>query len=132
MMPTISDRFDQHRARFVNSKLSDDQIRKLISRSKLTQAALDPIPTKLVVEFLGILLPVISKIVNLSLKTGTVPKAFEKAVVKPLLKKADLDPDVLGNYRPVSNLSYLSKLLEQAVADQLQAHLATNDRQVKF
>ena len=44
----------------------------------------------------------------------------------------NLDPEVLGNYRPVSNLPYLSKILERAVADQLQAHLDTNGLHVKF
>ena len=72
------------------------------------------------------------KIVNLSLTSGTVPIAFKKAVVKPLIKKPNLDPEVLGNYRPVSNLPYLSKILERAVADQLQAHLDTNGLHVKF
>ena len=72
------------------------------------------------------------KIVNLSLTSGTVPIAFKKAVVKPLIKKPNLDPELLGNYRPVSNLPYLSKILERAVADQLQAHLDTNGLHVKF
>ena len=49
-----------------------------------------------------------------------------------MIKKPNLDPEVLGNYRPVSNLPYLSKILERAVADQLQAHLDTNGLHVKF
>ena len=90
--------------------------------------------TKLVLEFTDVLLPVFQKITNLSLT-----KVFKKkkAVVKPLIKKEkkkkpDLDPEVLGNYRPVSNLPYLSKILERAVAGQLQAHLNTNGLHVKF
>ena len=61
-----------------------------------------------------------------------MPTAFKKAVVKPLIKKPNLDPEILGNYRPVSNLPYLSRILERAVADQLQAHLDTNGLHVKF
>ena len=112
--------------------LSEDQILKLIRESKSTTATVDPAPTKLVLEFTDVLLPVFQKIVNLSLTSGTVPIAFKKAVVKPLIKKPNLDPEVLGNYRPVSNLPYLSKILERAVADQLQAHLDTNGLQFKF
>ena len=112
--------------------LSEDQILKLIRESKSTTATADPAPTKLVLEFTDVLLPVFQKIVNLSLTSGTVPIAFKKAVVKPLIKKPNLDPEVLGNYRPVSNLPYLSKILERAVADQLQAHLDTNGLHVKF
>ncbi len=45
------------------------------------------------------------------------------ALVTHLLKKKDLDLDVLSNYRPISNLSFLSKLLERVVLDQLIKHL---------
>ena len=51
---------------------------------------------------------------------------------RPLIKKAHLDPEDLGHYRPVSNLPYLSKILERAVADQLQVHLNANNLHVKF
>ena len=88
--------------------------------------------TKFLIEFTTVLLPVFQKIVNLSLESGTVPKAFKKAVLKPLIKKSNLDPEVLSNYRPVSKLPYLSKILERAVADQLQTHLDANHLHVKF
>ena len=68
--------------------LFEDQIPKLIRESKSTTATVDPAPTKLVLEFTDVLLPVFQKIVNLSLTSGTVPIAFKKAVVKPLIKKA--------------------------------------------
>jgi hypothetical protein len=53
-------------------------------------------------EFSDVLVPVIQKIVSLSL--NIVPTLFKEAVVKPLIKKHNLDPEVLSNYRPVSNL----------------------------
>ena len=58
--------------------LSEDQILKLIRESKSTTATVDPAPTKLVLEFTDVLLPVFQKIVNLSLTSGTVPIAFKK------------------------------------------------------
>ena len=61
---------------------------------------------------LEILLPTITNILNESLLSGTVPSEFKTAVVKPLLKKLSLDPNVLKNYRSISNLPFLSKLLE--------------------
>ena len=51
------------------------------------------------------------------------PAIFKKAVVKPLLKKSSLDPNELKNYRPVSNLPFLSKILEKIVLSQLLSHL---------
>ena len=48
-------------------------------------------------------------------------------MVRPLLKKAGLDANQLKNYRPVSNLSFLSKLLERVVQVRFQAFLDNND-----
>ena len=65
-------------------------------------------------------------LVNLSLQSGEFCSSLKKAYVTPLLKKADLDPDVFKNFRPVSNLSFLSKLIERIVAFQVSAHLKLN------
>ena len=51
---------------------------------------------------------------------------FKRAIVTPLIKKQSLPPDELKNYRPVSNLNYLSKLLERVVARQLKTHIDIN------
>ena len=62
--------------------------------------------------------PIVTDIVNKSLSCGVVPQCFKHALVKPLLKKAILDPNCLSNYRPVSNLPFLSKVLERIVLEQ--------------
>ena len=54
---------------------------------------------------------------------GKCPNFFKQAHVTPILKKSSLDKEILKNYRPVSNLSFISKILERAVAVQLQTHL---------
>ena len=112
--------------------VSEEQILKLIAKSTPTTAAIDPAPTSFVLEFTDVLITVFHKIINLSLQSGIVPTAFKKAIVKPLIKKSGLDPETLSNYRPVSNLPFLSKILEKAVAEQLVAHLDANNLQVKF
>lgn len=48
-----------------------------------------------------------------------MPHCFKKAIVNPLLKKVGCDQNVLKNFRPVSNLPFLSKILEKAVLKQL-------------
>ncbi len=103
--------------------LSEAQVLKIIEESNPTTCELDPIPTSLLRELTDVLLPVITSIMNTSLQTGTVPKDFKSAVVKPLLKKANLNENDFRNYRPVSNLSFLSKILEKAVNKQLSSHL---------
>ena len=80
-------------------------------------------PTKRGIEYLDIVLPVILKLINGSLESGVVPKCFKAAVIKPLLKKSNLDPNSMKNYRPVSNLPFISKLLERVVTEQLVIHL---------
>ncbi|GAA6091988.1 uncharacterized protein LOC117485851 [Tachysurus ichikawai] len=44
-----------------------------------------------------------------------------------ILKKTNLDPADLSNYRPISNLPFVSKIMEKAVASQLQSFLAGNN-----
>ena len=56
-----------------------------------------------------------------------VPKDFKQAVVRPLLKRNNLNTDDLKNYRPVSNLSFVSKQLERVVATRLSEHLSENN-----
>lgn len=112
--------------------LSEEQVLKLLNRANPTTAVVDPIPTQLMLEFVDTLLPVLTKIINTSIESGTVPEAFKRAAVKPLLKKASLDANELGNYRPVSNLPYLSKILERAVVEQLNVHLELGGLQTKF
>ena len=59
---------------------------------------------------------------NMSLESGVVSGCFKKALVRPQLKKPSLDADCLKNYRPVSNLSLISKQTERVVAARLNEH----------
>ena len=69
----------------------NDETHKLVNSSKSTTCSLDPIPTNLFKELLPTLLSSGLHILNESLLTGSVPSAFKKAIVMPLLKKATLD-----------------------------------------
>jgi len=108
------------------SPMSEQFVRELITKSTKTSCDLDPIPTALLCDHIDLLLPSITRILNDSLATGIVPTDLKTALVKPLLKKSSLDPEVLQNYRPISNLPFLSKILEKAVLHQLSSHLAAN------
>ena len=72
---------------------------------------LDLIPTFLLKLCLSELLPVITKIVNMSLEEQTVTSQYKKAVIRPLLTKSSLDR-VVKNYSHVSNLPYVLKSTE--------------------
>ena len=92
--------------------VTEDEVYKCISESPTKSCSLDPIPTFLLKDCLDILLSSITKLVNYSLIEGSFPNSFKKAVVTPLIKKASLPRDDLKNYRPVSGLCFLSKLVE--------------------
>ena len=64
--------------------------------------------------------------INLSLKDGFFPDKWKEALVKPILKKPNADLE-FKNFRPVSNLSFLSKLTEKAVSHQMVHHMTTHD-----
>ena len=74
----------------------------------------------------SILVPIITKIINLSLSTGNFPLLFKHSLVTPLLKKPSLDKEILSNYRPVSNLSFISKLTERIVLSRINDYLTSN------
>ena len=114
------------------SLVNEHELAKCIVAMRQTQCALDPIPTALLRKCLGDIIGLICSIVNSSLEIGVVPNSFKRAIVNPLIKKRSLDPDVLKNYRPVSNLSFLSKVLEKVVCNQLSRHLADNGILDKF
>ena len=64
--------------------------------------------------------------VNPSLSSGTFPDQFKHSVIKPLLKKCNLDRESLSSYRPISKLPFISKLIERLVKAQLTEHLDAN------
>ena len=68
---------------------------------------LDPLLTSLLYENIDLLFPALTNTINRLLLSGKVPLEFRTAVVRPLLKKASLDPNQMRNYRPVSNLPFL-------------------------
>ena len=104
-----------------------EYVTKLIAASPNKSCDLDPIATSLVKQEAELLAPLINTIINESLKNGDFPQAFKSAIVTPLLKKVSLDPEEFKNYRPVSNLAFVSKLIEKMVVSQLNLYLANNN-----
>ena len=107
--------------------LTVEDVKKIIAKSPSKSCALDPIPTWFLKELSDILAPIITKIVNLSLLTGKMPLEMKKALVIPLLKKLILDKDIFKNYRPVSNLAFVSKIIEKAGLQQFSDHMDDNN-----
>ena len=84
---------------------------------------LDPIPTNILKALLDILFKPITTVINLSLESGTFPLSFKEAHVTPLLNTSNLPVINIKNYKTVSNLSFVSKIIEKVVSNRLQAHI---------
>ena len=90
--------------------------------------ALDPLQSdhpSILIFCLDELLPVLTKIINLSLEFGVFMDHWKNALVHPLLQKAGFKP-VNKNFRSLSNLQFTSKITEKSVAIQMQDHMAAN------
>lgn len=77
-------------------------------------------------KYLPVIIPHIKAILNTSLVSGIVPPGLKVAAVKPVLKKIGRDTADMSNYRPISNLPFVAKVLERVVVGQLQNHFSAS------
>ena len=101
--------------------LSEREVESIVMSMQTKSCEIDAIPTALLKQLLPSILPVLTKLVNTSLENGLFCSTWKEAVVRPLLKKYGLDL-LKKNYRPVSNLKFLSKLLERGMLFHFTKH----------
>ena len=109
------------------SPLATDDVINAVRRLPDKSSAADPIPTYLLKQVADLVAPFIVELFNRSLAAGHFPAAFKEAFVTPIVKKSGLDATDVSSYRPISNLSVLSKLLERLVLRQLMKYLTSAD-----
>ena len=107
--------------------ISVSDLEKLILTGNSKSCSLDPVPTSLLKQISTSIIPTIHTIVNNSLHSSHMPAQLKEAIVTPILKKSSLDSENLKNYRPVSNLPYLGKVIEKVAVNQLTNHLTENN-----
>ncbi len=95
----------------------------ILNKMPNKSCSLDAIPTWVIKDCAEHLAPCISLIVNASLESADMPDILKHAIIKPLKKKKSLDKNILKNYRPVSNLSFISKIIEKVVFLRLNEHV---------
>ena len=105
---------------------TEAEIWNIIKLSPVKSCELDPLPTWLLMECKAKFVPLITDMVNMSLRESMIPKSLKTALIRPLLKKTGLDSDILKNYRPVSNLTFISKVIEKVISGRLNEHLINN------
>lgn len=102
-----------------------DEINEIISESGINCAPSDFLPSDVLKEHVDILCPVLCELVNLSLSTGSID-GLKIADIIPAIKGLGLDPNKFFNYRPISNLSFLGKLIERVVLRRLNEHMSNH------
>ena len=88
---------------------------------KTKSRELEFLPTSVLKKALPYVIDTITSIMNVSMEQGVFPDSWKIAIIRPLLKKLDLDL-ITSNYRPVSNLPFLSKVLEKIVLARYNNH----------
>ena len=101
--------------------LTEDEVKHILLSMTSKSCEQDAVPTKLLKDILPSVIPIITNIVNISLTEGLYSYQWKTAIIRPLLKKSGLEL-IPSNYRPVSNLSFLSKVVEKAALNQFTRH----------
>src|SRR4051812_20966950 len=102
-----------------------DEVRTAILSSSDATCSLDLIPTRLLKSCLDSFLLPITTLINLSISESIFPDEFKSAIVTPLHKKHSLPIEDLSSYRPISNLNFISKILERIIHNRLNQHLTS-------
>ena len=112
--------------------VSVGEVSNLIKCLPNKSSPLDILPPLLIKRCSNAVSAVIAKLANLSFSLGVFPSTFKTAQILPLLKKPSLDKSISANYRPISNLSTISKLLERLMLNRVRLHLINNQNYSQF
>ena len=105
--------------------IDENMVKKVITKLQMKSCELDIIPTYILKDNIEKFLPTVTKLVNLSLAKGKFDQSWKTAILRSLLKKKGLDL-IDSNYHPVSNLSFISKIVESVVMRQFNHHYEIN------
>ena len=111
--------------------MTEKQVELIVKNMKTKSCEQDSIPIDILKAMLLSVLPAITKTVNLSLNEGLFHASWKTARVKPLLKKLGLQL-INSNYMPVSNLKFLSKLIQKCMWSQLNEHCLSYNLQPDY
>ena len=113
------------------NEVRKEEVLKLLTTAPAKSCELDPFPSRLLVRHHLEVVPIITQIANASLTHGEFSSQLKSALVHPLLKKPGIDC-IFRNYRPISSLPFLSKLIERIVCNQITHYTGTTGMAEKF
>lgn len=103
--------------------VSCSTVKNIIQSLSTKIGSLDPLPTYIIKNYVDLLSPVITNIINQSLSTVQFPSPLKLSHVRPRLKKDNHDKEIFKKYRPVANIPFLSKVIEKVAATQAYNYL---------
>ena len=105
-----------------------DEVREIVTSHGIKCSPEDPLPSTFLKLNIDFFIPIWTQLINLSLSQGSMD-CLKSAVLIPLIKDLDdlIDKDSFKNYRPVSNLLFIGKLVERVVSKRLNEHLEINN-----
>ena len=104
--------------------MTQEEVHSIVMKINTAYCNSDPFPANLIKLHLEILIPIITDLVNKSLTPEEFLKDWKISIIKPLIKKGTSTE--LSNYRPINNLSFVSKVVERSMLKQLNNYLNTN------
>ena len=90
------------------------ELKTIISSMNNKNCLLDPAPVKLMRQCSQVIFPLIQFIINKSFKESHVPCQLKQATITPIIKGTDLDAENFKNCCPISNMTFISKVLARA------------------
>ena len=117
---------DQVVARQSFLPITASDVKNLVMNMKSKTNELDLLPVTFIKENIEKFANLLANIVNISLLSGVFAKEWKTALLYPLIKKSGLDV-IKSNYRPISNLSFISRLVEKVAINQLVQHADYHD-----
>ena len=107
--------FDQY------EEITEEEVLKMINSMEVKTCGSDPVPSSVLKDLTPYIIREITTIVNVSLREGVFANKWKTVIIKPLLKTISFDL-ITKNYRSVSNLSFMSKLVERCMLTQFNKH----------
>ena len=107
--------------------LSEENVIDLIKNMNNKSHPDNPIPAWFIKEQPEVFAPLFRSVINKSFEESNFPSSLKHGTVSPVIKDKNIDHDIKKNYRPVTNIPFLPKLVERAANQQLQSYLLNNN-----
>ena len=109
-----------------------DEVVKLVRSLPSKSSPDDDMPTTMLKSNVDVMAPLITRLANMSFSYGVFPSSLKQGPVTPLLKKPGLDQFDMASYRPITNLSTMSKILKKLALQLLQPYMMSTGNFSEF